>query len=68
MLEKKLIELETKFTFQEDLLDQLNKIVAKQEFKIDKLVKQIKALEDLTKAISESGDVVNLDNEVPPHY
>ena len=36
-MEEKLIDLETKFSFQEDLLNELNNVVANQQKQIDEL-------------------------------
>jgi len=62
-IEKKIIDLEIKFTHQDDLIDQLNKIVTKHEFTIDKLFKDIN---DLKLALSSGQG--ELTNEKPPHY
>lgn len=62
-LEKRIIDLEIKFTHQEDLIDHLNKIVAAQQFTIDSLLKDIKDLK--LESNSSSSDV---SNEKPLHY
>lgn len=43
-LEARVVELEVKAAFQEDLLETLNDIVTRQEQQLDLLQKQIKAL------------------------
>ena len=62
-LEGRIVDLEIKFTHQEDLIDHLNKIVTAQQFTIEKLEKQIK---DLKLESTNSGS--DLPNEKPPHY
>ncbi len=64
MQEKRINELEIKFTIQEDLLDELNQIVTKQQYVIDQLTKDVKRLlqNQGTGGADTSGD------EKPPHY
>jgi SlyX protein len=62
-MESQIIDLQIKLTHQEDLLDQLNQIVTKQQFTIDNLVKEVRELK-LT-SISGQGEI---SNEKPPHY
>lgn len=66
-MEKRIDELEIKFMVQEDLLDQLNKIVTDQQFAIEKLQKQIQAMKNHMDS-SESGEARDLKDEIPPHY
>jgi len=61
--EKRIIELEIKFTHQEELLGELNKVVTEQKFIIDKLVKNVNEL----KLTSIQGQA-DLGSEKPPHY
>ena len=62
-IDKRLIDLEIKFTHQEDLLDQLNKVVTQQKFAMDKLIKEVNEL----KLTSIHGQA-EIGNEKPPHY
>lgn len=62
-LEKKIIDLEIKFTQQDDLIDQLNKLVTKHEFTIDQLVKELTELK-----LNSGNDKGDVPNERPPHY
>lgn len=66
-----MIELETKFAFQEDLLSALNDEVAHQQRQIAELVREMALLK------SQMGDLLARDtksiateseHEVPPHY
>jgi SlyX protein len=67
-LENRVIELETKFTFQEDLLGELNKIVADQQYQIERLAKSLKTITDHLKDASQGGGGNFSGDEKPPHY
>jgi len=45
-MEKKLVELETKYSFQEDLLQSLNEAIVKQQKEIERLGDEIKLLQN----------------------
>ncbi|NKB34268.1 MAG: SlyX protein [Pseudomonadales bacterium] len=70
-MDNKLVDLETKFSFQEDLLQDLNDVVVKQQKEIERLGIEMKHLQEqiLDLADSQSGpaDSVGVD-EKPPHY
>jgi SlyX protein len=65
----RIIELEIKAAYQEDLLQDLNKIVGQQQQQIDRLEATCKLLNERIKSLSteSSGAGENVD-EVPPHY
>jgi SlyX protein len=65
-LEIRIIELETKYSHQDDLVGQLNLLVASQSNAIDRMKEEIQQLKD-SDTKSQSGPV-NLEDEVPPHY
>lgn len=68
MNDERIIELEIKAAYQEDLLQELNKIVAGQQQQIDRLEATCQMLNERIKSLSvESGSGENVD-EVPPHY
>lgn len=68
MSEKQLIELETKLTYQEDLIQELNTIVTKQQAQLDRLTDTCKSLDNRLKDVMQSlPDNQNI-NETPPHY
>ena len=68
MSESKLVELETKIMFQEDLLQELNKLVATQQEQINRLSAISKALDDRLKDVMQSlPDYPDVD-QTPPHY
>ena len=65
-LESRIIELETKYSHQDELLTQLNLLVANQAMAIDQMSEKLK---QLTEANSKSPmGSTNLKDEVPPHY
>ena len=67
-LEHRIIELETKLSFQDDLLQELNSQVITQQAQIDKLSKLCKLLKDQYKEIVSSLPDTTSGDEIPPHY
>lgn len=66
MIEERLTALEIKFSHQDFLVDELNKMVSDQQQLIDKLIKEIQNLK-----ISMDGNgqsTRTLEDDVPPHY
>ena len=64
-LEKRVNELESKFSFQDQLVGELNLIVADQQAKITEL---IEALRHLKQSSGDGDQRSSLENERPPHY
>lgn len=65
--EQRLTDLEIKASFTEDQLDQLDKVVVRQQQQIDALIREISHLRQL--APDGSGaQVRNLRDELPPHF
>ena len=62
-----LVKIETKLSYQEDLLDQLNSIIIKQQKEIDSLKRELLLLQEKITTINESTENTNMD-ERPPHY
>ena len=66
----RLDELESRLAFQDDLIESLNRVVARQDRELASLAQRVKALEarltDLAKAASQPGGSAG--HEVPPHY
>ena len=67
-LVQRIIELETKLSFQEDLLQELNSHVITQQADIDKFTELCKLLKDQYKEIVSSLPDAASGDEVPPHY
>jgi SlyX protein len=61
----RLTELEIKASFTEDLLEQLNLIIYRQQEQIDSLLRQVAQLRAQG---PEPGAARNLRDELPPHY
>ena len=69
-MEEKLIELETKFSYQEDLLSDLNDIVAKQQLQLDELITEMSGIKEQLQDAAERGSAEGHEeqDEKPPHY
>lgn len=69
-MEEKLIELETKFSYQEDLLSDLNAIVAKQQRQLDELMAEMSGMKEQLQDALERGPAGGQleQSERPPHY
>lgn len=59
------VGLEIKLTFQEQLLDELNKIVIDQQRQIDKLSEKLSTLEGKLQSSGMGNEIVN---PRPPHH
>jgi len=69
MNEDRIIELEIKTAYQEDLLQELNKIVGQQQQQIDRLEATCRLLNERIKSLSTDGiSGESAADEVPPHY
>ncbi|MDD5248236.1 MAG: SlyX family protein [Rhodocyclaceae bacterium] len=66
-MEARINELEVKLSFAEDLLEELNRTVYRQQQQIDQLQLAVRDLrEQLAAAAPSEGR--NLRDEIPPHY
>jgi len=68
MLEERLLNIETKITFQEDLIEELNKTVYQQQRKLERLEAHCASLANRIQSLSEEGRESAPANERPPHY
>lgn len=66
-IEQRLIDLEIKLSFTEDLVDELNNIIVRQQQQIDWLVREISAVQQQT-GDNTPGGFRSLRDELPPHY
>ncbi len=62
----RLVDLEVKLAWLEDLVDSLNTVVARQQQQIDALVQELVRLRQQAAAAEPSGPR-NLRDELPPH-
>jgi SlyX protein len=69
-LEPRLTRLEEKSSYAEDLLDELNRLVYRQQQQLDQLTREVVQLrQQLAQASDASnGAPRNLRDELPPHY
>jgi SlyX protein len=66
-MEPRLVEIEAKLSLTEDLLEELNKTVYRQQRRIDQLQQELSALrQQLQSAMPAESDGSR--DEIPPHY
>jgi len=65
---QRLIDIETKLAYQEDLIQELNKTVHSQQLKLDQLEEALKSLSLRYNSLAEQGDQYYPVDEKPPHY
>lgn len=65
--EERITELEVKLGFAEDLLDELNKTVFRQQQQIEQLQLELKALRQQVQ-LQAPAEPRSLTEELPPHY
>ena len=63
----RLTALEIKASYTEDLLDELDKVVARQQLQIEALIREVRALRERQPEAGQ-GMARNLRDELPPHY
>jgi SlyX protein len=68
MIEERLINIETKITFQEDLIEELNKTVYQQQRKLERLEAMCVSLAKHIEAMDQAKNDGVSANERPPHY
>ncbi len=68
MTEQRLENIEAKITFQEDLIEELNKTVYQQQQKLEQLDAVCKSLAGQLRALTEARNEGLPVNERPPHY
>ena len=68
-LEKRLDELENRLVFQDDLIESLNAVIARQDREIITMASQLKALFTRISDLAETAAPgASAENEIPPHY
>lgn len=65
--EQRLTDLEIKASFTEDLLEQLDKVIIRQQQQIDVLIREIAELRR-PEADAAPGAARNLRDDLPPHF
>ncbi len=66
-IEERLTELEIKASFNEDLLDQLNQVIVRQQQEIDWLLREVRQLKQHLPDGNSASSQQPAD-ELPPHY
>ena len=66
--DERITNLEIKLSFNEDLIEELNQTVYKQQQQIELLYKELKALKIQVASSSPTEGSGNLHDEIPPHY
>ena len=69
-IESRLDELESRLAFQDDHIESLNEIIARQDRELGRLELRVKTLADKLNDLMESAAMPGADagHEVPPHY
>lgn len=68
MIEKRLVDLETKLAYQEDTIQTLNNVVFEQQKQIDQLEATCRLLIDRIGQLAAAADLQKIIDEKPPHY
>ena len=66
-IDKRLMNLEVKASFTEDLVEQLNQTIFQQQQQIDALIREVSQLRQHSPD-GGSGGFSSLRDELPPHY
>lgn len=66
-MDDRLEKIESKLSLAEDLLEELNKTVYRQQRRIDQLQQAIISLREQVQA-AQPNEPRNLNDEIPPHY
>jgi SlyX protein len=64
----RITELEIKLAYAEDLLEQLNMTVYRQQQRIDLLQEELRLLNSRLENLGSSQEPTDLREEIPPHY
>ncbi len=67
-MEARITELETRLAFQDDTLNQLNDVIVRQQWQIDRLQAQMLQLQDRLKSLIPSDVAPASEETPPPHY
>jgi SlyX protein len=68
LIAERVIELEIKSSYAEDLLDQLNMTIYRQQQQIDRLILEVAQLREQSRNATQEGAARNPRDELPPHY
>lgn len=68
VLENRIMDLEVKASYTDDLLEQLNMTIYRQQQQIDALIHEVRQLRQQLPEGGGGAAVRNLRDELPPHY
>lgn len=66
-MESRITELEIKISYTEDLVEELNRTVFRQQQQIDLLAKELRSLRDQMQS-NQPQEFHSLRDDIPPHY
>ena len=66
-MESRLNDLEIKISYTEDMVDELNLTIFRQQQQIDQLIRQVTALREQVQNAAPA-EPLSLRDELPPHY
>jgi len=66
-MESRITELEIKISYAEDMIDELNHTIFRQQQQIDLLLTQMRALREQMQTAMPN-EALSLRDELPPHY
>ena len=66
-MESRITELEIKISYTEDLVEELNRLVYRQQEQIDLLFRELRALREQAQS-AQPNEPRSLRDELPPHY
>lgn len=66
-VDQRLMELEIKCSFTEDLVERLNEVIVRQQAQIDRLQREVMEIREQARA-ADPGSFRSLQDEMPPHY
>jgi len=67
-MDDRITELEIRLALQDDLLDELNRTVARQQQQLEWLAKELRRLQEQQMAQQQQGKGPSLRDDIPPHY
>jgi SlyX protein len=67
-IEQRLIDLEIKASFSEDMVDQLNQVIVRQQQQIDLLLREISQLRQQIPEVGSGTAPGRSGDDLPPHY
>ena len=66
-MESRLTEIEIKLSYTEDLVEELNRVVFRQQQQIDLLIRELRTLREQVMN-AQPAEQRSLRDEIPPHY